>query len=79
MAHYSNPNDLSFYHTAEVCQVTYPFLNQPPAIYPHHGQAYNIPAERWGMIPQQGTSSGPPTSLPGEVDFGKHHDNHFVN
>ena len=79
MAYYSNPNDLSFYHTAEVSQATYPFLNQPPAIYPDHGQAYNIPAERCGMIPQYDTSSGSPTSLPREADFGKHNDNHFVN
>lgn len=78
MAYYSNPNNLSFYHTTEKVQDTYSLLNQPPAIDPLHGQAHDILRESWGMDPWQGPLFDFPTSLPGEANFGEQNYNHLV-
>ena len=78
MTYYSNPNDLSFYHTAEKIQVTHPSLNGPPAIDPFHGQAHDILGESWGMVPWQGPLFDFPTSLPGEENFGEQNYNHLA-
>ena len=78
MAYYSNPNNLSFYHTAEKFQVTHPSLNEPPAIAPFHGQAHDILGESWGMVPLQGPLFDFPTSLPREENFGEQNYNHLV-
>ena len=75
MGYYSNSNDSNSCPTAGEFE-EYPFLNEPSAIDFFHDKAHITLEERWGMIPQQGSSLD---FLAGEANFRKYNHNHFID
>ena len=77
MAYYNNSNDVNSYPTAGGFE-EYSFLNDPSTVDIFRDQDHEIIGDRWDMPPQQGSSFGFPTSLPGEANLGKHSHNNFI-